>query len=344
MTSTRRTAARIALAVALAANGGYVLQACSSTDDASTRFDAGFADDAAANDAIPAAEASNDASDGTADVLDGGPEGEAHDGDASEAGTGPFDVSVTVTGLKGTGLVLQNNGADDLSVNPNDGGTQTVTFSTKIALGKGYAVTVKTQPTSPKQWCTVSGGTGAAIGVPIEGITVSCATAEDATYFGACMTALAPGELDKVLRFYVEMSTLPTGASTKLLDWKMTALALGPDSGAPTSFVKSGTVGTTTTISNTPVDAAGKFTINAGTIAIPAAANPIIANNMVIESTQLKATFATPSFCSQLSGNVTQPFAFELQGSQNTCVFIRTNEGDAVPAITGQMFANGCPQ
>ncbi len=54
-----------------------------------------------------------------------------------------FTVSVNVTGLTGTGLVLQDNGADNLSVTA----TGTFSFATPIATGGGYAVTILTQPT-----------------------------------------------------------------------------------------------------------------------------------------------------------------------------------------------------
>ena len=50
-----------------------------------------------------------------------------------------------VTGLTGSGLVLQNNGGDDLDIDDNGD----FTFDTQVAAGSGYAVTVKTQPSNP---------------------------------------------------------------------------------------------------------------------------------------------------------------------------------------------------
>ena len=55
--------------------------------------------------------------------------------------TNTFTVGGTVTGLFGT-LVVQNNGADELSLTA-DGA---FTFSTSIADGSTYEVTVLTQP------------------------------------------------------------------------------------------------------------------------------------------------------------------------------------------------------
>ncbi|MFZ0731287.1 MAG: kelch repeat-containing protein [Candidatus Sulfotelmatobacter sp.] len=60
-----------------------------------------------------------------------------------------YTISVAVTGLTGTGLVLQDNGADNLSVTTNG----TFPFATQIASGSTYAVTVLTQPTG--QTCTL---------------------------------------------------------------------------------------------------------------------------------------------------------------------------------------------
>src|SRR6202012_5036724 len=72
-------------------------------------------------------------------------------GDVASAPT--YSVGGTVSGLTGT-VVLQDNGADNLSVTANG----TFTFPTKLVSGSAYSVTVLTQPSG--QTCTVSGGTG----------------------------------------------------------------------------------------------------------------------------------------------------------------------------------------
>src|SRR4051812_24811027 len=82
-----------------------------------------------------------------ADLSSGG-------GDLGAGSPGP-PVGGTVTGLAGGGLVLQNNGGDDLAV------TAAGPFAFATALGDGatYDVTIKTQPTSPTQLCADSNGT-----------------------------------------------------------------------------------------------------------------------------------------------------------------------------------------
>ena len=82
-----------------------------------------------------------------------------------------YTVGGTVSGLQGSGLVLQDNGGDDLKVS----GTGTVNFAFATALlgGASYAVTIKTQPSSPTQTCMVSNGTGSIIG-SVNNVEVSC--------------------------------------------------------------------------------------------------------------------------------------------------------------------------
>ncbi|MGI5860463.1 MAG: DUF4215 domain-containing protein [Myxococcales bacterium] len=86
--------------------------------------------------------------------------------------TNTYPVSVTVTGLAGSGLVLQNNDGDDLPV-AADGN---FTFATEIIDGGAYKVTVLTQPSIPDQTCEVTGGEGTVDGAPVTGVAVACVT------------------------------------------------------------------------------------------------------------------------------------------------------------------------
>jgi N-acetylneuraminic acid mutarotase len=71
-------------------------------------------------------------------------------------------VNVYVYNLAGSGLIVQLNGADDLAVPVNNllAPPERGIFSTQLAAGAPYAVTIKTQPTMPTQTCTVSNGSG----------------------------------------------------------------------------------------------------------------------------------------------------------------------------------------
>lgn len=105
----------------------------------------------------------------------GGSGGSGSGGSGGSGGsTGPFTIGGTVVGLTGTGLVLQNNGADDLTITPaTGGGSVSFTFKTAIANAGAYKVTVKTQPSSPAQTCSVSAGSGNAL-ANVTNVQVTC--------------------------------------------------------------------------------------------------------------------------------------------------------------------------
>lgn len=84
---------------------------------------------------------------------------------------GTFTVGGTVSGLSGSGLVLQNNAGDDLSISA-DGA---FTFAATVTGGTAYAVTVRTQPTILSQTCTVSNGSGT-ITADVSNVVVNCVT------------------------------------------------------------------------------------------------------------------------------------------------------------------------
>jgi N-acetylneuraminic acid mutarotase len=76
-----------------------------------------------------------------------------------------------VSGLQGTGLVLQDNGGDDLNISGT--GNVNFTFATTLLAGAKYAVTIKTQPTNPSQTCVVSNDTGTIIG-SVNNVQITC--------------------------------------------------------------------------------------------------------------------------------------------------------------------------
>ncbi len=93
-------------------------------------------------------------------------------GGDSVTGTKQFTIGGTVSGLVGTGLVLQDNGGDNLTITA-DG---TFTFATPVSDGASYAVTVKTQPSSPAQNCVVTSGSGLVSGGDVKNVSVACTT------------------------------------------------------------------------------------------------------------------------------------------------------------------------
>ncbi len=85
--------------------------------------------------------------------------------------TNTYTVGGTVAGLEAAGLVLQNNGGDDLAI-AADG---TFDFVAPVASGGSYSVAVRTQPNAgPTQVCRVSGGSGTITNSAVTSVAVAC--------------------------------------------------------------------------------------------------------------------------------------------------------------------------
>ena len=82
-------------------------------------------------------------------------------------GFSTFAIGGMVSGLTGAGLVLQNNGANNLAV-PASG---VFSFAAPVAAGAPYAVTVLTQPAG--QTCSVQNGSGMA-SAAVSNVAVTC--------------------------------------------------------------------------------------------------------------------------------------------------------------------------
>ena len=85
-------------------------------------------------------------------------------------GATSYSVGGTVTGVTGTGLVLQNSGGDNLAVSGNG----PFMFATKLFTGTPYAVSVLTQPTGPSQTCAVSNAHGVVSSSNVTNVAVTC--------------------------------------------------------------------------------------------------------------------------------------------------------------------------
>jgi hypothetical protein len=113
-------------------------------------------------------------------------------GDAGAAGvsvtcaTNKYVVGGTVAGLTSSGLVLRDNGGDDL---PVPAAATSFAFPSTVASGAAFAVTVLTQPSGPDQVCTVAGGSGKVGAGSVNSVTINC-TAGSFTVAGS-ITGLA---------------------------------------------------------------------------------------------------------------------------------------------------------
>jgi len=83
-----------------------------------------------------------------------------------------YTIGGTVSGLVGSGMVLQNNGGDDLNISSNG----SFSFKHSLTSKTTYSITVKTQPSNPSQTCTVDNGSGTMNGAPVDTVAVNCVT------------------------------------------------------------------------------------------------------------------------------------------------------------------------
>jgi len=100
------------------------------------------------------------------------------------AGGANYTIGGTVSGLSGT-VGLQDNGGNDLSLSANSG----FTFTTAMATGSNYSVTVLTQPAG--QTCAIANGAGTVSGANVTDVTVSCASS-----FASASLALFAGKME----------------------------------------------------------------------------------------------------------------------------------------------------
>lgn len=107
-----------------------------------------------------------------------------------------YRIAGTLSGLAGTGLVLQNNGGNALSLSDNG----SFEFSGMLASGNTYDVSVAVQPSSPPQQCTVSNGSGTVGNTDITDVQVTCVT----NTYTVSPSASAGGSIDPAVAQLVE--------------------------------------------------------------------------------------------------------------------------------------------
>lgn len=94
----------------------------------------------------------------------------ASSGGSSAPTPTPYSLGGTVTGLSGSGLVLQDSAGDTLAISA-DG---PFVFARQIVGGSDFYVSVVTQPTGPVQTCLVSGGSGVLTSATANSVSVTC--------------------------------------------------------------------------------------------------------------------------------------------------------------------------
>ena len=100
-----------------------------------------------------------------------------------------YTVGGTVSGLvEGTHLVLHNKAGDELDVTANGD----FRFPTELLDAAAYEISIKSQPVSPNQTCTIEAGLGEISGADVDDVIVSCTIN---TYtIGGMVTGLADND------------------------------------------------------------------------------------------------------------------------------------------------------
>ena len=104
-----------------------------------------------------------------------------------------YSVGGTVTGLKGSGLVLQSPGLPDAPLST----TENFLIANAVPTGFSYAATVKAQPVNPNQQCTIMGGSGSVQQSNVSNIVVTCVNTYtlSGTVSGLSLSRLTSGVL-----------------------------------------------------------------------------------------------------------------------------------------------------
>jgi hypothetical protein len=100
-------------------------------------------------------------------------------------GTPEFDVGGAISGLLGSGLVIEDlESGQTLNLNAPDS-----VYAFTLAEGAAYDIQVQTQPGAPQQTCTVANASGVVSGADVTNVDISCTT--DSFNVGGSINGLA---------------------------------------------------------------------------------------------------------------------------------------------------------
>jgi 6-phosphogluconolactonase len=93
-----------------------------------------------------------------------------------------YTVGGTVSGLSGSGLVLQDLSGNNASISLAISANGSFAFATPVANGTTYAITIRSQPANPAQICTVGNGSGTLAGSDVTNVTITCGQSAQFAY------------------------------------------------------------------------------------------------------------------------------------------------------------------
>jgi hypothetical protein len=109
--------------------------------------------------------------------------------------TNSYFLGGAVNGLAGSGLVLQDNGGNNLGPFTKEGGAFEFVFPNPILSGSSFDVTVLTQPINPPQFCGVVNGGGTITNAAVSNVQVDCSAATTTYTIGGMVTNLVGTDL-----------------------------------------------------------------------------------------------------------------------------------------------------
>jgi 6-phosphogluconolactonase len=221
---------------------------------------------------------------------------------ACHVGGGGYTVGGAVTGLRGSGLVLQLNGGNNLGF--SSGGT--FTFSSGIDQGGSYSVTVQTQPSG--QTCAVHNGSGTIGTADISNIVVTCTLPGSYAY-------VANESSNSISAYAINAST---GALTEIAGSPFAATGTGPVAVAVDPD------GTYLYVANNASNTVSVYSIDADTGALTAVGQPVGSGNGPF------ALLVDPS----------DQFLFVTNKTDNTVSVFETGNG-SLTSISGSPFSVG---
>ena len=280
-----------------------------------------------------------------------------------------FTLGGTVSGLSGCGLTLQNNGVDNGSGSLPCAarGSGVLLGGLLLPSGTAYNVTVKTQPTRPRQICVVTNGIGTIGNADITTIAVTCTTLPGrfvyvanggSSNISAYSINATSGELTAIAGSPFPAGNVPYSVAVDP-SGKFAYVANQGD-GSVSAFAVDATSGALTTVSGSPfaagpfpqsvtVDPSDRFvyvtngnagnvsayTINAGSGALTA----VVGSPFAAGNSPHAVTVYSPKFGYNATANA---FAYVANGGSNDISAYTINGvTGALTAVGGSPFAAG---
>jgi 6-phosphogluconolactonase (cycloisomerase 2 family) len=269
-------------------------------------------------------------------------------------------VGGTVSGLAGSGLVLQNNAGDELAI-AADG---RFAFATTLVRGASYAVTIKALPHSPAQRCRIEGDSGSVANAPVTGILVHCVTSTARfAYLGYYNKSdIEVYGFDAATGALAYRSSTPTGAGTATPGGQTGAVVVTPGdrfayashpaSGRLSAYAIDAATGALTPVAGSP------FTAPPDVVALAAApsgrfvygvsytTNQLLAFALDADTGALSSTSATPvaSGPRSIALSASGRFAYVANGNGTLSTFaLDTTTGVATEVAGGAVPAGSNP-